>query len=113
MRATRDLLRRRRPLRRKRAELWTHVQQTHRQYHVPEIGKKSASKANRTGVAERFPDPAVPKSLEADLALIASSDQWLRDLERTMVTTAKHHAAPTLSLLQTVPGIGQIRSLGR
>jgi hypothetical protein len=70
MRATRDLLRRRVHLMRKRAELLTHVQQTDSQYNLPEIGKKIAYKANRDGVAERFPDPAVQKSIEVDLALI-------------------------------------------
>jgi hypothetical protein len=63
MRATRDLLRRRMYLMRKRAELLTHVQNTNSQYNLPSIGKKIAYKANRTGVAERFPDPAVQKSI--------------------------------------------------
>src|SRR5262245_46642191 len=54
MRAPRDLLRRRSHLMRTRAELLTHVQQTNSQYHLPEIGKKIAYKANRAGVAERF-----------------------------------------------------------
>jgi transposase len=81
------------------------------EYHVPEIGKKSAYKANRAGVAERFPDPAVQKSIEVDLALIDYDDQLLRDLELAIVTTAKQHDANTLYLLQTVPGIGKILSL--
>ena len=96
MRATRDLLRRRIPRMRKRAELLTHVQQTNCQYNLPEIGKKIAYKANRAGVAERFPDPAVQKSIEVDLALIDSYDQLLRDLELAIVTTAKQHDANTL-----------------
>ena len=70
MRATRDLLRRRIPRMRKRAELLTHVQQTNSQYHLPEIGKKIAYKTNRPGVAERCADPAVQKSVEVDLALL-------------------------------------------
>jgi transposase len=70
MRATRDLLRRRIHLMRKRAELLTHVQQTNSQYNLPEIGKKIAYTTNRTGVAERFADPAVHKSIEVDLVLI-------------------------------------------
>ena len=81
MRATRDLLRRRIHLTRKRAELLTHVQQTNSQYNLPEIGKKIAYKTNRAGVAERFADPAVQKSVEVDLALIDYYDQLLRDLE--------------------------------
>jgi hypothetical protein len=71
-RATRDLLRRRIHRMRQRAELLTPVQQTNHQYHVPDIGKKIASKTNRTGVAERFADPAVHKSIEVDLALLDS-----------------------------------------
>src|SRR4029453_927633 len=74
MRATRDLLRRRIHLMRKRAELLGHIQNTTSQYNVPEIGKKIAYKANRDGIAERFPDPAVQKSMEVDLALIGYYD---------------------------------------
>ena len=111
MRATRDLLRRRRPLAHKRAELLAHVHNTNSQYTLPAIGKKIAYKANRDGVAERFAAPAVHKSIEVDLALITSDDALLRDVERTLVTTATHHDANTLYLLQTVPGIGKILSL--
>ena len=111
MRAPRDLLRRRMPLARKRGELLAHVQHTNRQYNLPALGQKIAYKATRDGVAERFADPAVPKSIAVDLALITSYDALLRDVERTIVTTAKPHDAQTLSLLQTVPGIGKILSL--
>ena len=111
MRATRDLLRRRMHLARKRGALLAHVQNTNSQYNLPAIGKQIAYKANRDGVAERCADPAVQKSIEVDLALITSDDAWLRDVELTIVTTAKHHDAQTLSLLQTVPGIGTILSL--
>jgi transposase len=111
MRATRDLLRRRLYLTRKRAELLTHVQHTNCQDNLPDLGKKIAYKANRVGVAERFPDPAVQKSIEVDLALIDDDAQRLRDLELAMVTTAKQHDANTLYWLQTVPGIGKILSL--
>jgi transposase len=111
MRATRDLLRRRTHLMRKRAELLAHVQNTNSQYNLPEIGKKIAYKANREGVAERFTDPAVQKTIEVDLALITYYDQLLSDLELSILQTAKHHDANTLYLLQTVPGIGKILSL--
>jgi transposase len=111
MRATRDLLRRRMHLARKRGELLAHVQNTNSQYNLPAIGKKIAYKANRDGVAERFADPAVQKSIEVDLALITYYDELLRDVELTLVKTAKHHNANTLYLLQTVPGIGKILSL--
>jgi transposase len=111
MRATRDLLRRRIHFMRKRAELLTHVQQTNRQYNLPEIGEKIASKANRDGVAERFPNPAVQKSSAVDLALIGHDDHLLRDVARSVLTTAKQHDANTLDLRRTVPGIGEMLSL--
>jgi transposase len=111
MRATRDLLRRRMHLARKRAELLAHVQHTNSQYNLPAIGKKIAYKANRDGGAERFAAPAVHKRIEVDLALISSYDELLRDVELTILNTGKHHDANTLYLLQTVPGIGKILSL--
>lgn len=78
---------------------------------MPEIGTKIASKPNRPGVAERFAAPAVPKSVEVDRALLDSYDQRLRDLDLAIVQTAKQQDATTLSLLQTVPGIGKSLSL--
>jgi transposase len=111
MRATRDLLRRRTHLRRQRAELLAHVQNTNSQYNLPEMGKKIAYQANREGVAERFDDAAVQKTIEVDLALLTYYDELLRDLALSILTTAKQHDANTLYLLQTVPGIGKILSL--
>ena len=70
MRATRDLVRRRTPLRRQRAALFAPVHNTHSQYHLPEIGTNIASTANRDGVAERLHAAAVQKTLAVDLALI-------------------------------------------
>jgi hypothetical protein len=70
MRATRDLLRRRMPRAHKRAERLAPVPHTNRQYHLPAIGNKIASTANREGVAERVADPAVHKRSAVDLALI-------------------------------------------
>jgi transposase len=111
MRATRDLLRRRTHLMRQRAELLAHVQNINRQYNLPELGKKIVYKANRDGIAERFADAAVQRSIEVDLAPITYYDQLPGDLELSSVKAAKHHDANALYLLQTVPGIGKILSL--
>ena len=81
MRATRDLLRRRCHLVHKRAELLVHMQNTNSQYHLPEIGKKLAYKANREGVADHFPDPSVRKTIEVDVALIDHDDEVLGEVE--------------------------------
>jgi Transposase IS116/IS110/IS902 family len=111
MRATRDLLRRRMHLMRKRAELLTHIQNTTSQSNLPEIGKKLASKANRDGVAERFPEPAVQQSLEVDLALIDSYDRLRTDVARSLVNTAKAHDAQTFYRRRSIPGVGKRLSL--
>jgi transposase len=111
MRATRDLLRRRMHLAHKRGELLAHVHNTNSQYNLPAIGKNIAYQANRDGVAQRFADPAVHKSMEVDLALASSYDELLRDVELSILKTAKHHDANALYLLPTVPGIGKILSL--
>jgi Transposase len=89
MRATRDLLRRRMPLPRQRAALLAHVQTTNSQYHLPESGKNLAYKANRAGVAERVPPPAVQRRIDVALALLAVYDRLLSDLALSLVKTAK------------------------
>jgi transposase len=111
MRATRDLLRRRTHLMRKRAELLSHGQNTNSQSNLPEIGQKIAYKAKRDGVAKRCAEAAVHKTIEVDLALITDDDELLKDLELLLLKTATPHDANTRYLLQTVPGIGQILSL--
>jgi transposase len=111
MRATRDLLRRRMSLMRQRAALLTHVQQTNSQYNLPEIGKNIAYKANREGVAERFPDPAIQKSIEVDLTLLGYYDGLLTELELSIVNTAKEHNAQVFYRLRSIPGVGKILAL--
>ncbi len=111
MRATRDLLRRRMHFMRKRAELLTHVQNTNSPYNLPEIGRKIASKTNRDGVAERFAEPAVQKSIAVDLALSGHDDALLRDVERSILTAAKQRNSNTRYLLRPGPGIGEMLSL--
>lgn len=111
MRSTRDLLRRRMHLVRKRAELLAHVQNTNYQYNLPEIGKKIAYKANREGVADLFPDVSVKKSIELDLALLNHYDQLLPRLEHEISLIAKTHDADSYFRIRSVPGIGRILGL--
>jgi hypothetical protein len=96
---------------RKRAELLAHSRHTNSQDTLPERGKKLAYTATRDGVAARFPEPAVQKSMAVDLTLLGSYDPLLSDRELHIVKAAKPHDANTLSLLQTVPGLGTSLSL--
>ena len=111
MRATRDLLRRRCHLVRKRAELLAHIHNTNSQYNLPEIGKRLASKANHADVADHFPDPSVRKTIEVDVSLIDHYDQLLGEVELYLTRSAKTHDVQTFARLQSVPGIGQILAL--
>jgi hypothetical protein len=114
MRATRALLRRARLHRtHTRAALLAHGHQTKRPYTLPAMGTTIASQANRDGVAERCAAPAVPKRLAVDLARIPSADARLGTVALRLRQTARHHDAHPLSLWHTVPGIGQMLSLGR
>lgn len=110
MRATRHRLRRRRHLRRKRAARLTPGPQTTSQDNVPELGPKLAYTGHHDGLAERWPDPAVQQSRAGDLALRGYEAERRRDLECSMVQTATPHEANPVSVLQTVPGLGTIRS---
>ena len=111
MRGTRDLMRRRIHLMRKRSELLAHVQNTNSQYNLPEIGKDLRCAANRVGVAERFHDPSVQKSIELDLNLIGFYDQQLKKVEWYILKHARACDQQSLLLLRSVPGIGRILSL--
>jgi len=111
MRATRDLLRRRCHLVRKRAELLAHSHNTNSQDNLPEISQKLAYKANREGVEEHFPDPSVRKTVELDVSLIDHYDKLLGEVELSLTRTAKGHDGPPFPRRQSVPGIGPILAL--
>ena len=111
MRATRDLLRRRNYLTRKRADLISHIQNTNSQYNMEPFGKKITYKSNRDGVADQFIDPDVSMSVAVDLELIAHLDTVKKKLELHILRNAKKHDPQALHLLRTVPGIGPIISL--
>jgi transposase len=113
MRATRDLMRRRNHLMRKRAELLAHIQNTNSQYNLEEsfgsIGRPYQRKGkDLVGV---FDDPAVQKSMEVNLKMIAAYEVLLDDLERSIGKVAIHHDPVSYALLQSVYGIGKIGAL--
>ena len=111
MRSTRDLLRRRLHLVRKRGELLAHIQNTRAQYNRPTFERTLAYAGNREGVAEHFPDPSVRKSIEVDLALIDLYDGLITALELTIVREATQHDGDAFHRLRSVPGIGKVLGL--
>ena len=111
MRSTRDLLRRRMYLMHKRSELIVHIENTNSQYNLAPFSKKLTYKSNRCGVADRFPDPSIRKSVAVDLHLLDFYDRLLSDLELFILKNARMDDPTSLHLLQTIPGVGKILSL--
>jgi transposase len=111
MRATRDLLRRRLHLVRKRGQLLAHIQMTNQQYNLPAFAKRIAYPSNREGVADHFEDRVVRKSVAVDLALLDRYDTLLVDLESYLVRQAKEHDAQAFQLLRSIPGVGKVLAL--
>jgi transposase len=111
MRATRDLLRRRLHLVRKRGQLLAHIQMTNHQYNLPAFAKRIAYPSNREGVADHFEDRVVRKNIAVDLALLAHYDTLLTDLESYLVRQAKQHDPQAFALLRSIPGVGKVLAL--
>ena len=111
MRATRDLLRRRTHLVRKRAELYAHIHNTAIQYNLPELGVHLNAERNRKEVDQHFPDPQVRKIVQIDLAMIDAYDDVLKALEWDIEKTARRHDWHSLLLLRSIHGVGQILAL--
>jgi len=113
LRETRDLLRRRHYLVRKRAELIAHIQITNAQYNLPPFTKKLIYAKNRAelNVAERFPEGPVRKSIEINLALVDALDQQLAAVELYLERTVKVEDPRSYHLLRTIPGVGKILAL--
>jgi len=111
MRSTRDLLRRRMFLNRKRSALITHIKCTFAQYNLPEPEQKISRVAHRNGIAEQIPDPGASRNVQLDLDVLSFYDTTLTKLEQELTVIAKDHDPDAYFRLRTVPGIGKILSL--
>jgi transposase len=122
MRATRDLLRRRCHLMRKRSELITHIQNTVSQYNLPPLEHRIQKRCDREGLLSHFPEPQVRNSIALDLAVIEQYDELLPKLERHIRACAKQHDRKAFTLLRSIHGadliiplviLYEIHSIGR
>ena len=111
MRSTRDLLRRRNHLARKKAELVAHIQNTATQYNLPEPLGRIAKPSERGDLPAKFADPAVRQMVEVDLATIEYYEHLLDGLERQLERMAHQHDPVNLALLQSIQGVGRILGL--
>jgi hypothetical protein len=101
LRETRDLLRRRMYLVRKRAELITHVVNSNTQYNLPPFGKKLMYTRNRheLNILKRFSAPSVRTNSALDLRLLDTLDELIGEVELYLTRTLEHvslrHIEPT------------------
>ena len=110
MRATRDLLRRRTFLMRRRSELLAHVQLVNQQYNHDPFEKMLQFACNRD-VLDRFELDSTRQNVQADLQMIGHYDQLLKQLESNLLRQAKLQDPQACNLLRTIPGVGKILSL--
>jgi len=111
MRSTRDLLRRREYFMHQQSELLGHIENTNTQYNFSPFGKRIAHRSNRDGIAERFADPLVATSIEADIQLLDLYHEILLKLEGQILTAARVHDPVALQLLRSIPGVGKVLAL--
>ena len=111
MRATRDLLRRRCFLVRRRGELLAHLNNTFSQYNVTPPPGKFSYAANRVDLTKCFDDDSVRRMVQTDVTLAADFDKELTSVELYLKRHAKIHDPDTFHRLKTVPGIGDILAM--
>ena len=93
MRETRDLLRRRLHLVRKRGQLLAHLQNLTHAYNRGAFEKRIAYPSNREGVVAHFTgEPMVQANAALDLSLLDHYDKILVELEAQLVRQAKREA---------------------
>lgn len=108
LRATRDLLRRRNHLVRKKSELVAHIQNTATQYNLPEPLGRISKPSERGDLLSKFPDLVVRRMVEIDLLTIEHYEQLLDTLERQLEHLTERQAPIELALLKSINGDGRI-----
>jgi transposase len=106
MRGTRDLLRRRTFLVRRRAELIAHVQNTFTQYNIRVTSGWGRDRLKEDDPTAPFSDESVKFMLRADIAVIERLDETIVKLESHLLRHAKVHDPIRFQLLRTIPGVG-------
>lgn len=111
MRATRDLLRRRMKIVRHGADLKAHVTNTTSQYNLPPNKVNLKNIGAREQLKSTFPNPAVQKNINLDMAILDCYAEQLSKVEWYIGQQAKQHNPVHLHLLKSVWGIGPILAL--
>ena len=111
MRGTRDLLRRRGAIVRRRSATLVHVQMVNHQQNLPAFGKKISYKANHEGVVERFEGDSVQRMVSLDIDLIDFYDEQIKKLDLYLEQHGKIDNPDTFFRLMSIPGVGRILAM--
>lgn len=111
LRGTRDLLRRRSTIVRRRSATIVHVQIVNHQQNLPPFEKSISYKTNRRGVADRFQGDSVQKMVGIDMEMIDFYDKQVQRLDLYLEQHAKVDNPDTFYRLQSIPGIGRILAM--
>ena len=110
-RGTRDLLRRRCNLVRRRSGTIIHTQMVNHQQNLPAFPKPISYRTNRVGIAERFEGDSVRRMIEVDLELIDFYDEQVKRLDLYLEQNAKVDDPDTFYRLMSIPGVGRILAM--
>lgn len=110
-RSIRDFIRRRNHFVQMRAELLGHIQCLNMQENNPPLGHATKNISMRPTIPGHFMDPGVRLSVEANLEAIQHYDAIISKMEKEIRKIAYDKRQKEMSLLTTVPGIGDITAL--
>lgn len=113
MRATRDLLRRRKHMVTYSAQLKAHAKSTANQYNLEALSLDLRYPKDRESMREVFAhaNESVKRSVDIDLDIVGHINRELFKVERYIEKQAKQHNQQDYSLLRSIPGVGQILAL--
>ena len=111
LRATRDLLRRRNTIVRRRSATLTHIQIVNHQENLPAFEKKISYKGNRDGISDRFDGDSLQKMIDVDVELVDFYDYQIQKLDLYLERHAKVDDPDAFFRLQSTPGVGRILAM--
>ena len=111
MRSTRDLLRRRCCIVRRRSATIVHPQMVNHQQNLPAFPKPISYKSNRRGIVERFDGDSVRRMIQLDVDLIDFYDEQIKRLDLYLEQHAKIDDPDTFYRLMSIPGVGRILAM--
>ncbi len=111
MRGTRDLLRRRCIIVRRRSATIAHTQMVNHQQNLPAFPRPISYRTNRQGIADRFQGDSVRRMVQLNVDLIDFYDEQIKQLDLYLEQNAKIDDPDTFYRLMSIPGVGRILAM--